>query len=420
MSNLLGSRSYYKPFSYPWAFTAYEQMQEMHWLPKMAPLNKDVTDWNTKLTVNERNLLTQLFRFFTQGDVDVADAYRSRYLPLFGGQPELAMMLFSFGNSEANHVHSYSLLLDTIGMPETEYQAFAKFDEMRKKHEYLFQERLNTLTDTQKIALDIAVFSAFSEGMQLFSSFAMLLSFQTRGLMLGMTTIVEWSIRDESHHVENMIKLFHEFVAENPEIWTDEFKGEIYQTARDMVNLERDFIHRAFEMGSIEGLTPEQTISYVEYICDRRLNMLGLKSNYGIEENPLPWLDWIVSAPTHTNFFEQRSTEYSKGGKDDWGDAFEKTTENRVFVVYAKPLGECPYCEQAVSMLERTGESYSIRVLGTIDERHQFHEQYGTTTMPQVFVGHDFDNLMLIGGFDELREYLHNTEKMVNTTQEIV
>lgn len=403
-SNLFQSRDYYKPFHYNWAFKAYETQQKLHWLPSQAPLHKDVEDWQQRLTEGERNLLTQLFRFFTQGDVDVASAYRDRYMPLFK-HPELSMFLFAAGASEANHVHSYSLLLDTIGMPETEYKAFHDFEQMKAKHEYLFGHRGNNLSDTGKIALDIAVFSAFSEGMQLFSSFAILMSFQSRGLMNGMTTIVEWSIRDESHHVETMTELFHTLLAENPEVWNDELKGAIYQTAVEMVDLEDHFIDLAFSMGAIKGLTPEEVKLYIRWICDRRLNALGLKDKFGVKSNPLVWLNWIMNAQTHANFFEQRSTEYSKGAVAGWDKAYAPVLdEQTTFILYTKP--DCPHCDRAKATLGRFGTPHSVVLLETPEERERFHHRYGTKSMPQIFLAGGVTVAQRVGGADELEDFL--------------
>jgi len=310
--SILEPRSYYKPFQFPQFFEYYKIAQDMHWLPSEVPMAEDVNDWNHKLTEQEKSLLTQLFRFFVQADVDVAGGYFDRYIPAFP-QPEIRMMLSAFATAEANHIHSYSQLLDTIGMDETEYKAFQNYDEMRDKHEYMFQQRYEFNT-VKKLALELAVFSAFGEGMQLFSSFAILLSFQQRGLMKGMSTIIEWSIRDESLHVEAMIELFHALIAEYPEIWSDDLKQSIYQTCRDMVELEDNFIDLAYADGAVDGTTPEETKLYIRYIADRRLLQLGLKPNYGVKENPYEWLEWLMNAETHTNFFEGRSTEYSKGG----------------------------------------------------------------------------------------------------------
>ena len=93
-------------------------------------MHTDVSDWNHKLSTEEKHLLTQIFRFFTQGDVDVGKAYFDKYVPVFK-LPELRMMMGAFANMESVHQHAYSLLLDTVGMPEAEYQAFHSFEEMQ-------------------------------------------------------------------------------------------------------------------------------------------------------------------------------------------------------------------------------------------------------------------------------------------------
>ena len=308
--SLFKSRTHYKPFDYEWAFEAYDTMQKMHWLPSEVPLHEDIRDWNERLTDEEKSLISSILKFFTQGDVDIAQAYLDRYIPKFK-PPEVRMMLSSFANSEANHAHSYSLLNDTIGETQlTDYKAFQEYKEMSDKHAYLFKSKG---TGTEGLIRDIACFSAFGEGLQLFASFVMLLNFQRFGRMKGMCQIVTWSIRDETHHVEGMIKLFHTLIKENPEVWTEKFKAEIYQTAREMVDLEDKFIDLAFAKGGIRGLKSEDVKQYIRYIADRRLLQLSLKPNYKVKENPLSWLDWVINGVEHANFFESRATEYNKG-----------------------------------------------------------------------------------------------------------
>jgi len=308
--SLFKARTHYKPFDYEWAFEAYDTMQKMHWLPSEVPLHEDIRDWNERLTEEEKSLISNILKFFTQGDVDIAQAYLDRYIPKFK-PPEVRMMLSSFANSEANHAHSYSLLNDTIGETQlTDYKAFQEYKEMSDKHAYLFKSKG---TGTEGLIRDIACFSAFGEGLQLFASFVMLLNFQRFGRMKGMCQIVTWSIRDETHHVEGMIKLFHQLVKENPEVWTEKFKAEIYQTAREMVDLEDKFIDLAFAKGGIRGLKSEDVKQYIRYIADRRLLQLSLKPNYKVKENPLSWLDWVINGVEHANFFESRATEYNKG-----------------------------------------------------------------------------------------------------------
>ena len=315
--SLLKAREYYKPFQYPWAFEAYDQQQKMHWLPSEVPLAEDVRDWNERLNEKEKNLITQILKFFTQGDVDIAQAYLDNYIPKFK-PPEIRMMLSSIATSEANHAHSYSLLNDTIGLPDSEYKAFQEYKAMSDKHDYLFRSKGDGV---EGMARELATFSAFGEGLQLFASFVMLLNFQRFGKMKGMCQIVTWSIRDESHHVDNMIKLFHALIDENKHIWNDDFKKTLYDVARDMVSLEDKFIDLAFEQGGVEGIEPDQIKQYIRHIADRRLLQLGLKPNFAVKDNPLPWLDWVLNGVEHTNFFENRATEYAKGSMTGnlWG-----------------------------------------------------------------------------------------------------
>jgi len=233
---------------------------------------------------------------------------------------ETLMMMSSFAAMETVHIAAYSHLLDTIGMPESEYSAFLKYKEMKDKYDYMqgFDVKSN-----HDIAKTIAVFSAFTEGLQLFASFAILLNFPRQNKMKGMGQIVTWSVRDETLHCNSMIRLFKEFVKEKPEIWTPRLKKEIYEACRTIISHEDAFINLAFEMGPIEGLTADQVKQYIRWIGNRRLIQLGLEPIYQIDKNPLTWLDTMLNAVEHMNFFEGRATEYSKAStKGTWAEAF--------------------------------------------------------------------------------------------------
>lgn len=321
---LMTERAYFKPFNYPWAYDAWLKHEQSHWLHTEVPMSEDVNDWKKRLTDGEKHFLTNIFRFFTQGDIDVAGGYVKNYLPYFP-QPEVRMMLMGFAAREALHVAAYSHLIETLGMPETTYQEFLEYDSMRAKHDY-FTDLSNANGTPESVATNIAAFSAFTEGMQLFSSFIMLLNFPRHGKMKGMGQIVTWSIVDETQHAEGMIKLFRSYVEENRELWNDELKSKIYTIAEKMVDLEDKFIELSFSMGTMEELTEDDVKKYIRYICDRRLISLGMKGIFKIKKNPLPWVEEMINAPTHTNFFENRATDYAKGalsGKwdDVWGVA---------------------------------------------------------------------------------------------------
>lgn len=324
--SVFSARDYYKPFEYPKFYQMYEQHENAHWLPKEVPLVEDVRDWNTKLSTEEKEFLVQIFRFFVQGDVDVASAYSTEYLREFV-LPEIRMMLLSFGAREAIHVQAYSHLIDSLGMPEVTYQQFLEYKEMRDKHEYYEKHIDDDKESVRSLAKKIAVFAAFTEGMQLFSSFIMLLNFaraENGGRMRGMAQIVTWSILDETMHTNGMLELFREIISEHSEIWTDEFKAELYQVARDMVELEDSFIDLSYGTGdAMANLDKNDVKQYIRYIADRRLNALGLKDNWGIPANPLPWVEEMINAPILTNFFEQRNTDYAKAAlTGSWNEVF--------------------------------------------------------------------------------------------------
>lgn len=318
--DLLTENPVYKPFRYPWAYDAWLTQQRVHWLPEEVPMAEDVKDWHKNLTDNEKNLVTHIFRFFTQADVEVNSAYMKYYSQVFK-PTEVLMMLSSFSNIETVHIAAYSHLLDTIGMPETEYSAFMKYKEMKDKYDFMQSFNINS---KREIAKTMAAFGAFMEGLQLFASFAILLNFPRFNKMKGMGQIVTWSIRDETLHCLSMIKLFKTFVSENKEIWTDDFKNELTHICNTTVKHEDAFIDLAFEFGAIEGLSAGQVKDYIRYIANRRLTQLGLDPIYPIDTNPLPWLDDMLNSVEHANFFENRSTEYSRASTTgSWEDAFE-------------------------------------------------------------------------------------------------
>lgn len=316
---LTKTRDYYKPFDYPWAFDFYKTQRKLDWHVEEVPLADDIKDFNHKLDEDNKRLITQIFRFFTQADVDVAGGYCQHYLPTFKA-PEVRMMMSAFAAMEANHIEAYSMLIETLGLSDDEYKMFSKFKAMQDKHEYLEKFNMDTPRD---IAKSLAVYSGFTEGVQLFSSFAILLNFPRHNLMKNMGQIISWSIRDENLHVEGMTKLFRTYIEENPKLWDDALKSSLYSIAERIVELEDAFIDTCFENVNLEDLTPEGVKGYIRFIAGRRLNQLGLKDIFNVPVNPLPWVDGMINGVEHTNFFENRPTEYAKAATTgNWDDIF--------------------------------------------------------------------------------------------------
>jgi len=305
----------YKPFQYPWAVELAKKHEEVHWVEDEAELSEDVQDWRTKLTTDEKEFITQVLRLFTQSDVQVGENYHEFLIPKFKNN-EVRNMLSSFAARETVHQRAYALLNDTLGMGDEEYFKFMEYKAMADKIEFMKEGKTNSQSD---LALVLAQ-SVFNEGMSLFSSFVMLLNFQRFGKMKGMGTIVEWSIRDETIHVQGNAKLFRTLCDEHPKIVNDELKSKIYEMAKTAVTLEDKFIQLAFNGSDVQGLSRDDVKLYVRHIADRRLLQLGLKPKFKVKDNPLPWLDWVLNGASHDNFFEKRVTEYSVTGMEgDWG-----------------------------------------------------------------------------------------------------
>lgn len=303
---LFTETGHYDVSRYPWAYQAWKKQQQVHWLGEEVPLTADVSDWK-RLSEQERNLLMQIFRFFTQSDVEVGDNYLKRYIPIF--KPlELQMMMAAFTSMETVHIDAYALLLTTLGIPSSEFQAFHQYSEMQAKADYMSTFGVNTDGD---VARTLAMFGAFTEGMALFASFGMLMNFPRFGKMKGMGQIVAWSVRDETLHANSIIRLFHELNSETGCV-TKAVKDDIVDVAKTMVSMEEAFIDLAFKMGDIQGLTAEDMKRYVRYICDYRLKQLQLPTVFDTKEHPLPWLHAMLNGVEHANFFETRPTEYSK------------------------------------------------------------------------------------------------------------
>jgi glutaredoxin 3 len=309
--SLLKTSETYKPFKYPWAVELSKKHEEIHWIEDEAELSEDVQDWKTKLTDSEKEFITHVLRLFTQSDVQVGENYHELLIPKFKNN-EVRNMLSSFAAREAVHQRAYALLNDTLGLPDEDFHKFLEYKEMADKIDFMKEGETNSHTG---LALALAQ-SVFNEGMSVFASFVMLLNFQRFGKMKGMATIVEWSIRDETIHVQGNAKLFREFTDEHPRIVNDELKSKIYKMARNAVKLEEKFIDLAFDGNEVQGITKQEVRDYIRHIADRRLLQLGLKPKFKQKDNPLPWLDWVLNGASHDNFFEKRVTEYSVAGME--------------------------------------------------------------------------------------------------------
>lgn len=307
---LLKRREIYKPFEYPKAFDFWQKQQNAHWLPSEVSMGEDIKDWNNNLTESERKVIGQILKSFTQTEINVEEYWSNKVTKWFP-KPEIQMMANTFSAMESVHIVGYSYLNDSLGLDD--YEAFLADSTAVDK-----LDRLKTVKGNSKkeIAKSLAIFSAFTEGVNLFSSFAILMNLSRFNLLKGVKNIVEWSIRDESLHSEAGCWLFNQLISENPEIWTDELKNELYEAARITVQLEDNFIDNAFSLGVVRGLDPRDLKQFIRKKANEKLNEIGLKNNWkNIDDDAVKRMDWfenLSGGVNFTDFFSTKVTDYSK------------------------------------------------------------------------------------------------------------
>ena len=310
-------RQYYKPFEYQDAFEYYKQQHRVHWLADEIPLASDINDFKLKLTDSEKNLIGNILKSFAQTEVHVNDYWSSKVTQWFP-KPEIVAMGSTFGAFEAIHAEAYARLNEELGLDN--FQAFLEDEIAKAKIDRLVEINSKSLKDK---ALSLAIFSAFTEGVNLFSSFAILMSFQLRNLMKGTGQIVAWSVRDESLHSKAGCWLFRTLIEEYPELNTSELQDEIENACYISVELEFDFIDKAFEMGNIDGINKEQLKNFIKARANSKMEELGYKGLYNdVDPNLLQQMEWfghLTSGVEHQDFFASRPSSYSKSTAD-WSD----------------------------------------------------------------------------------------------------
>ena len=310
-------RHFYKPFEYQEAFNFYKDQHRAHWLADEVPLASDLNDWLQKLNESEKNLIGNILKSFAQTEVHVND-YWSTKVSIWFPKPEIQAMARVFADFELIHAEAYARLNEELGLDN--FAAFMEDEASKNKIDRLIEVPGDTIEEK---AVSLAIFSAFTEGVNLFSSFAILMSFQLRNLMKGTGQIVEWSVRDESLHSKAGCWLFRKLLEEQPELNNLELRNKITEACELSVKLEYDFIDKTFEMGDIEGLNKEQLKAFIKARANEKVIELGYQAIYNdIDPNLLKQMEWfghLTSGKTHQDFFAGRVTNYSKS-TSDWSD----------------------------------------------------------------------------------------------------
>jgi len=324
--SLLEERVVYKPFEYPQAYDYWLKQQQAHWLHTEVPMANDVSDWKSNMKPHEKNVVGQILKGFAQTETVVND-YWSTLVTKWFRKPEVIMMGTTLGSSETIHAEAYSLLNEQLGLDD--FSEFLEDEATMAKIESLMNVRDNHdgTPNWHERAKSLAIFSAFTEGVNLFSSFAVLLSFKMRNKLKGVGQIVEWSVRDESLHSNAGCWLFRTLMEEHPKFKTKKLIKEIEDAGRLAMKLEFDFIDKAFELGDLENLSKNELKNFIKQRINTKMSDLGLDSIVPSSEidkgalKTMKWFDAVIAGKQHTDFFASRVTNYSKGHVD-WGSAF--------------------------------------------------------------------------------------------------
>jgi ribonucleoside-diphosphate reductase beta chain len=317
---LFTPRIAYKPFEYPEYYTeGWLKQAQAFWLHTEISMQSDIKDWNEKLNDKEKHLVGNILLGFAQTECAVSDYWTQKVVGWFP-KHEIQQMAMMFGSQETVHAVAYSYLNETLGLED--YEAFLHEPATAKRFENLVAYGGDNPIGIGK---SLAVFSAFAEGVSLYSAFAVLYSFQLRNLLKGIGQQMKWSVRDESLHSRMGCKLFRDMCEEDPELLM-ECRSDIIEAAATMVKLEHNYIDKMFEMGDIEGIKAYDLKQFINKRANEKLVELGyidLGSFFSYDESAASNLDWfyhLTGGVTHTDFFAIRSTDYSKAGE---GEDFE-------------------------------------------------------------------------------------------------
>jgi len=319
---LFKERIPFKPFEYPIYFTeGWLKQAQAFWLHTEIPMQGDIKDWNEHLNSSEKNLVGNILLGFAQTECAVSDYWTTMVTQWFP-KHEIKQMAMMFGSQETIHATAYSYLNETLGLED--FEAFLHEPAIAEKFEYLtattsdwtYKDLDSNPTARKEVARSLAIFSAFAEGVSLYSSFAVLYSFQMRNLLKGIGQQMKWSVRDESLHSKMGCQLFRHICEEYPEL-KDEVQSDIEEAANLMVNMELAFIDKMFEMGDLENLKADDLKEFIKKRANEKLDELGYLPQFHYSEDMASELDWfyhLTGGTTHTDFFAVRPTDYSKAG----------------------------------------------------------------------------------------------------------
>jgi ribonucleoside-diphosphate reductase beta chain len=312
------------PLKYGWAYDLYKSMKANHWEPEDIQMQKDIEQWRDATgTISDvdRWIIKMGIGYFSAAEGIVGDNILHVVRELVTA-PELKLVLGRHAHEENIHADSLVCMISSLGINPHECEAmFEDVATIKEKTDFVVSNSralrrdvdLSETANKQALAKNIFVFGQCMEGTQFYGLFGMVLALARQGKFKGIGEMFQYTLRDESNHIELLRQLFQDLVDENPDMWTEEFREDLRATMAEAVRLEKEFIADCLPVSAV-GLTLAEFVSYIDFIGDRRLKGVGLAPLNAPIENPLPWLSEQMEIRKETNFFEGRVTEYQKAG----------------------------------------------------------------------------------------------------------
>lgn len=410
MSSIFEKSESYRPFKYPYLMESVERhVVDLYWEVHQLDFSDDVKQYYSKdgmKTLNvshevNRQILTKVLNLFTQMDIAAGELY-CQLLPYVGNN-EVRNWFMVAAARESTHQRSYAAAVEALSFPESSWTEFMKFKEMQDKLDVMYGGE-DTDPSTKKGFMKTLARLFLAEGICLFGAFASMLNLRRFGLMQGTNKVNEWSLRDEEEHVANNMKIFLKELDNFSKEDKREIMNYVKKITKSYVEAEHLFLDLVYEIGDQEGMSKEDMKSYIEYLANLRMKQLGWKPIYAEINNPLTWMDWVLSGKKHTNFFEERVTDYSHDtlkGLVDYGTyslQLESTPTKSLTKVPSQRLkvystGWCSYCNSLKGFLDDNLIDYEVIDVDTLSN-------FEYKTIPQVFEGDQH-----IGGFKETVSY---------------
>lgn len=315
------------PFKYRWAWDKYLAQCANHWMPQEINMQKDIEQWRSGvLTADEMRIVERNLGFFSTADSLAANnIVLGTYRHITA--PECRQYLLRQAFDEAVHTHAYQYIVESLGLDEAAiFNAYNEIESIKTKDDFLIpfidvlcdpNFKTGDLESNRTLLKSLVVFACIMEGMFFYVGFVQILALGRQNKLMGSAEQYQYILRDESMHTNFGIDMINMIKMENPDLWSEGFKSEIYDIFAKAVELEYAYAEDTMPRGVL-GLNAPMFKEYLRFICNRRLVQIGLEEMFPNATNPFPWMSEIIDLKKEKNFFETRVTEYQTGGTLDW------------------------------------------------------------------------------------------------------